>query len=107
MGARQYAHADAAIARAEARTDALVAALGVHLETSLRAHSEAVEERIDSLTAHASKECEKAGTRLLTEFQKWASPAEARAKSHAAALRAMDLKLEALSERVTKLEPRQ
>jgi hypothetical protein len=43
-------------------------------------------------------------TSLLTEFHKWASPSEARQRTHAAALRAIDLEMEALSERVTKLE---
>jgi hypothetical protein len=43
-------------------------------------------------------------TRLLTEFQKWASPNEARLRTHTAALRAIDLELEAVSDRVTKLE---
>jgi hypothetical protein len=41
-------------------------------------------------------------TTLLTEFHKWASPNEARMRTHTAALRAIDL--EAVSERVTKLE---
>jgi hypothetical protein len=43
-------------------------------------------------------------TSLLTEFHKWASPSEARQRTHAAALRAIDLEMEALSERVTKIE---
>jgi hypothetical protein len=43
-------------------------------------------------------------TALLTEFHKWASPMEMRARSHAAALRALDLEVEAVAERVTKLE---
>jgi hypothetical protein len=43
-------------------------------------------------------------TALLTEFQKWASPNEARVRTHTAALRAVDLELEAVSDRVTKLE---
>jgi hypothetical protein len=34
---------------------------------------------------------ERVETRLLTEFHKWASPAEARAKTHTAAIRAIDL----------------
>lgn len=41
-------------------------------------------------------------TRLLTEFHKWASPAEARARTHTAALRAVEL--EQLQDRVQKLE---
>ena len=43
-------------------------------------------------------------TSLLTEFHKWAAPSEARQRTHAAALRAIDLEMEALSERVTRLE---
>ncbi len=43
-------------------------------------------------------------TSLLTEFHKWASPSEARQRTHTAILRAVDLEMEALSERVTKLE---
>jgi hypothetical protein len=43
-------------------------------------------------------------TSLLTEFHKWASPSEARQRTHTAALRAIDLEMEALPERVAKLE---
>jgi len=43
-------------------------------------------------------------TSLLTEFHKWASPSEARPRAHAAALRAIDLDMEALAERVSTLE---
>jgi len=43
-------------------------------------------------------------TSLLTEFHKWACPSEARQRSHSAALRAIDLEMEALTERVAKLE---
>jgi len=43
-------------------------------------------------------------TSLLTEFHKWASPSEARQRTHTAALRAIDLEMETLSERVGKLE---
>lgn len=43
-------------------------------------------------------------TSLLTEFRKWASSSEAHQRTHAAALRAIDLKMESLSERVAKLE---
>jgi hypothetical protein len=41
---------------------------------------------------------------LLTEFQKWASPVELRQKSHAAAIRALDTEVEALSDRLKNLE---
>jgi hypothetical protein len=56
-------------------------------------------------TKFATKEdLERVETALLTEFHKWASPAEMRAKSHAQAIRLMDTELEALTERVQKLE---
>ena len=47
---------------------------------------------------------EKVETTLLTEFHKWASPVEARQRSHSAAMRAFDLELEAVSDRVKKIE---
>jgi hypothetical protein len=43
-------------------------------------------------------------TTLLTEFHPWASPLEMRVRSHAATLRALDLEVEALSDRVNRLE---
>ena len=43
-------------------------------------------------------------TSLLTEFHKWASPVEARQRTHAAAIRALDVEMEGLSDRVKKLE---
>ena len=45
---------------------------------------------------------ERVETTLLTEFHKWASPVEARQRSHSAAMRAFEL--EAVSDRVKKLE---
>lgn len=50
------------------------------------------------------EQLERIETTLLTEFHKWASPADARLRSHTAALRALDLEVEALSDRVQKLE---
>ena len=47
---------------------------------------------------------EKVETTWLTEFHKWASPVEARQRSHSAAMRAFDLELEAVSDRVKKIE---
>ncbi len=50
------------------------------------------------------EQVERVETSLLTEFHKWASPVEARQRSHTAALRALDVEMEALSDRVKKLE---
>ena len=47
---------------------------------------------------------EKTETALLTEFHKWASPVEMRQRTHAAALRAIDAEMEALTDGVKKLE---
>jgi hypothetical protein len=47
---------------------------------------------------------ERVETTLLTEFHKWASPMEARVRTHTAALRAIDAEMEALTDRVHKLE---
>jgi hypothetical protein len=48
-------------------------------------------------------------TKLLRAFHNWASPVEMRARSHSAALRALDIdiEVESLGDRVSKLEPPQ
>jgi chaperonin cofactor prefoldin len=89
------------------------------MEDELKAHLEAMEARLDAkiekvearldtkieaMEARLDAKIEKVETTLLTEFHKWASPAELRARSHAAAIRALDLETEALTERVAKLE---
>jgi hypothetical protein len=53
-----------------------------------------------------SQRLETVETSLLTEFHKWASPIELRQKSHAAAIRALDTEVEALSGRLKNLEGR-
>ena len=47
---------------------------------------------------------ERVETALLTAFHKWASPVEMRQRTHAATLRALDAEMEAVTDRVTKLE---
>ena len=57
------------------------------------------------LERFATKEdLERVETALLTEFHKWASPMESRMRTHTAALRAIDEELEAMTERIQKLE---
>jgi hypothetical protein len=51
-----------------------------------------------------SQRLEKVETTLLTEFHKWASPAELRQRSHAAALHAVDAEVESSSDRLKNLE---
>jgi hypothetical protein len=53
-----------------------------------------------------SQRLEKVETALLTEFHKWASPVELRQKSRAAAIRALDTEVEAISDRLKNLEGR-
>lgn len=43
-------------------------------------------------------------TKILTAFHKWASPLEMRQRSHSAALRALDVEQESLTDRVKSLE---
>ena len=54
-----------------------------------------------------TEQLEKLETKLLTEFHKWASPIDARLRTHTAAIRALDLEMEALQDRISKLEGRQ
>jgi hypothetical protein len=55
-------------------------------------------------TVATKQDLERVETALLTEFHKWASPLEARMRTHTAALRAVDAEMEALTDRVQKLE---
>jgi hypothetical protein len=59
---------------------------------------------LDARFAAVDAKIERVETALLTEFHKWASPAEMRARTHAAALRAIDLEMESITEHVEKLE---
>jgi hypothetical protein len=54
-----------------------------------------------------SEQLEGLETKLLTEFHKWASATDARQRTHAAAIRAMDVEMEAFDDRLKKLEGRQ
>jgi hypothetical protein len=47
---------------------------------------------------------ERLETSLITEFHKWASPMDARMRTHNAAIRALDLEMESLNDRVKNLE---
>ena len=66
-------------------------------------HSKFTEMHSKFATKH---DLERVETALLTEFHKWASPADMRARTHAAALRAIDLEMESLTDRVQKLADR-
>jgi hypothetical protein len=85
---------------------------GGMMDSELKQYLEAMEARMfarfatkEDLAGFATKEdLGRVETRLLTEFHKWASPADMRARSHALAIRATDLDVEALRERVERLE---
>ena len=56
------------------------------------------------MKSYVNERCEQVETRLLTAFHDWASPAEARMRSHSALLRALDLEVESIDDRLKKLE---
>lgn len=63
--------------------------------------------KIDRVETTLNDRIERVETTLLTEFHKWASPNEARQRTHTTTIRALELEFEALRERVEKLEHRQ
>lgn len=67
----------------------------------------AAEERIVSaLKDFVGERSEGVETKLLTAFQQWASPMEARMRTHAAALKAFDAEMEYHEDRLRKLKGR-
>ncbi len=95
-------------------SDEQLQSLFAGMERHLDKRADAIEERLDKrvaaseqrILAEMATRIETLETRLLTEFHKWASPAEARMRGNAATLQALDLELEAPRERVQKLEGR-
>ena len=80
----------------------------MYVDPELKQYLIGMEERIvTSLKGYVNDRCEGVETKLLTEFHKWASPQEARQRTHAATLRALDLEMEALDDRMKKLEGRE
>jgi len=59
---------------------------------------------LEEMEARLREQLEGVETRLLTEFHKWASPTDARLRTHSAALRAIDLEMEALTDRMRRVE---
>ena len=58
---------------------------------------ERLEERLGKAEERFAERLEKVETTLLTEFHKWASPLEMRQRSHAAAIKALDVEVESIS----------
>jgi hypothetical protein len=67
---------------------------------------ERLEERLGKSEERFAERLEKVETTLLTEFHKWASPLEMRQRSHAAAIKALDVEVESISDRLKNLEGR-
>jgi hypothetical protein len=67
---------------------------------------ERLEERLGKVEERFAERLEKVETTLLTEFHKWASPLEMRQRSHAAAIKALDVEVESISDRLKNLEGR-
>jgi len=65
-----------------------------------------LEQVVQQVNEQVDVRIERVETAILTEFHKWASPFEARMRSHSAAIRAFDEELVSVSERVKKLEGR-
>jgi chromosome condensin MukBEF ATPase and DNA-binding subunit MukB len=74
--------------------------------SSLKSRFDDLNSHVDDLKSYVDERCERVETSLLTEFHKWASPAEARNRTISAALRSIDIEMEALTDRVKKLEGR-
>ena len=72
-------------------------------DAELKQYLIGMEER---LKGYVNERCEQVETKLLTEFHKWASPAEARQRTISAALRAIDLEMESNKDLAKKLESR-
>jgi hypothetical protein len=58
----------------------------------------------DALQAQLHTDLEALETKLLTAFHRWASPLEARVRSHSAVLQALDAELGAISDRLKAAE---
>jgi methyl-accepting chemotaxis protein len=88
------------------QVNARIVQVNVRIE-QVDARIEQVDARVEQVNARVEQvnaRVEQVETRLLTEFHNWASPVEMRLRTHTATLRAIDLELEGVADRVTKLE---
>ena len=77
------------------------------MDTDLKQYLIEMEERIvSSLKGYVNERCEQVETKLVTEFHKCASPADARHRTISAALRVIDLEMESNKDLAKKLEGR-
>jgi hypothetical protein len=71
------------------------------MDEDLKKHLEEMETR---LREHVSEQCEKVETKLLTEFHKWGSSADARYRQTHAVVGGIDERMLAVEDRVSALE---
>jgi len=106
--AQEREHTDAMFAQEREYTAAMFAREREHTDAMFAQERESVAKLLAEVMRRereiTNAALEHLETRLLTAFHQWASPMEMRARSHAAALRALDVELESVSERVKKLE---
>ena len=77
------------------------------MDAELKQYLIEMEERmVSNLKDYFNQRCEQVETSLLTEFHKWASPAETRNRSIAAVLRAINLEKKAHDDLTKKLAAR-
>jgi hypothetical protein len=74
------------------------------LDEKLERLDRVVSERIERLDGAVSERIERVETKLLTAFQDWSQPVNLRMRSHSADLRSLQMDVEALQDRVSKLE---
>jgi hypothetical protein len=72
------------------------------LELRITERMDALEQRIPERTA---AQIEATETKLLTAFHNWGSPVELKLRSHPEAIRAVDLEIEAIGNRVANSRP--
>lgn len=106
----------AAMGRMQTQIEATTGAAMGRMQTQMEATTGAAMDRMEAIFTAAlnhtrieierrfDEKLEAVETRLLTEFHKWASPTELRLHSHATAMRALDLEIEDVKDRLRKLE---
>ena len=88
----------------EAIATMLKADMQAMLDTTVQSIATAVRADAQETARAIYARIEHVETALLTEFHKWASPLEARVRTHAAAIRAIDAEQEFQADRLSKLE---
>ena len=77
------------------------------MDAELKQYLIEMEERmVSNLKDYFNQRCEQVETNLLAEFHRWSSPAEARSRSIAAALHAINLEKKAHDDLTKKLAAR-